>query len=449
MSATKVAKQKNEMASSPTSFKTPLKFDKISNSHKEEIDSLLKTFNSSMVSPRGREDLVVKIGHCYRDSQNYQELNKFICSLNDFWVSIPRARAARMFKDLLDCFRPSPFIKDEKDGKSLEKQPIEVAEMEVILCRELISWSEKDKRIFLKQSLESRLAALLIRIKKYNEAIVVINRLLSELKRLDDKLALTQTHQLECQLYFELKNMAKAKAALTAARTTANSIYCPPAIQGNLDKLAGLVHAEEGDFKTAFSYFIESVDAYSMIIENDPLYANEAASSLKFMLLCKIALNQVEEMDSFLSKTKISMNERDLAAIKAIGQAYKDKSLKIFRKALFDYSVELQSDPIISAHFDTLYDNLMIQNILRIVAPYTIIKISYLAKELDLPESLIESKLSLMILDEKLKAILDQQDKCLVITKRVDNDKIFDLGLQFIKNLDASVETLYQKTVGL
>lgn len=438
MSATKVAKQKNGITS--PAFKTPLKSDKICDSN--EIDLLLKSLYSSSVSSREKEDLIIKIGQYYRDSQNYKELDGFIRSLNEFWVSIPRARAARMFKDLLDCFRPT------KKMASSQKQPLEVAEMEIILCKELISWSEKDKRIFLKQSLESRLAAMLIGIKQYNEAIVIINRLLGELKRLDDKLALTQTHQLECRLYFELKNMPKAKAALTAARTTANAIYCPPAIQGNLDKLAGLVHAEEGDFKTAYSYFIESVDAYSMVV-NDDSYASEAADSLKFMLLCKIALNQVEEIESFLTKVKASMNERDLAAIKAVGQAYKDKSLKVFQKALVDYSSELQSDPIISAHFDTLYDNLMVQNILRLVAPYSTVKISFLAKELDLPESLIESKLSLMILDEKLKGILDQQDRCLVITKEVNNDRIFELGLQFIKNLDNAVETLYQKAVGL
>lgn len=97
----------------------------------------------------------------------------------------------------------------------------------------------------------SKLRSRYIDAGSYKEALSLINSLLRELKRLDDKMILTEVHLLESRVNHALANLAKAKAALTSARTAANSIYCPPLLQAQLDLQSGVLHAEDKDYKTA------------------------------------------------------------------------------------------------------------------------------------------------------------------------------------------------------
>jgi 26S proteasome regulatory subunit N6 len=83
--------------------------------------------------------------------------------------------------------------------------------------------------------------------------LALIDVLLRELKRLDDKAVLTEVQLLESRVYHALRNLPKSKAALTSSRTSANAIYCPPLMQAAIDMQSGILHAEEKDYKTAYT----------------------------------------------------------------------------------------------------------------------------------------------------------------------------------------------------
>ena len=191
---------------------------------------------------------------------------------------------------------------------------------------------------------------------------------------MDDKQLLVEVQLLESKTYHALSNLTKARAALTSARTTANAIYCPPLTQAELDLQSGILHAaDERDFKTAFSYFYEAFEGY------DSAQSAHAIKSLKYMLLSKIMLNQADEVTKItIGKLALNYAGRDIDALKAIADASHKRSLSDFQLALEKYKTELVDDPIIRAHFDTLYDNMLQQNLCRIIEPFSKVQVIYL-----------------------------------------------------------------------
>jgi 26S proteasome regulatory subunit N6 len=85
--------------------------------------------------------------------------------------------------------------------------------LQIQICKENIDWANEDKRIFLKQSLETRLVALYLDNKMYHESLSLISQLLKELKRLDDKMVLVEVQLLESRVCHALRNLPKARVS--------------------------------------------------------------------------------------------------------------------------------------------------------------------------------------------------------------------------------------------
>jgi 26S proteasome regulatory subunit N6 len=64
-------------------------------------------------------------------------------------------------------------------------------------------------------------------------------------------------------------------------------------------------------------------------------------------------------------------------------------------------------DFVIKRHFNYLYNNLLEDNLKKIILPYSEVQIDFVAKQIDLPVQRILMKLSEMILDEKIRGTLD------------------------------------------
>ncbi|OOF97073.1 hypothetical protein ASPCADRAFT_395365 [Aspergillus carbonarius ITEM 5010] len=392
----------------------------LAKSDPSKAESILKELlsqgtGSTEASSRDYETALVSLGELYRDQKKPHEIAELIKTSRDSFSSFAKAKTAKLVRQLLDLFSEIPNTLD----------------IQVSVIKSCIDWAIAERRSFLRQNLQTRLVAIYMQKQTYYDALTLINSLLRELKRLDDKLMLVEVQLLESRVYHALGNQAKARAALTAARTSAASVYTPPNLQAGLDMQSGMLHAEDKDFNTSFSYFIEALEGYSSLDEGD-----KATAALQYMLLCKIMLNLVDDVTNLLgSKQAQKYASPRLEAMKAVARAHANRSLEEYEKALSDYRFELGSDAFIRNHLRRLYDAMLEQNLIKVIEPFSRVELDHIAKMVGLDTQQVERKLSQMILDKVIIGVLDQGAGCLIVFDETERDKAYDAALETIEKL--------------
>ncbi|KAB8346214.1 hypothetical protein FH972_023259 [Carpinus fangiana] len=386
-------------------------------------DILSKKAGANDAAARDYEEALLGLGGIYRDQKRSNDLAELVKSSRPELSNLPKAKTTKIVRQLLDLFHPIPNTTD----------------VQIAATKSYIEWATSSRRGFLRQSLETRLVSLYMSKHAYYDALTLINSLLRELKRLDDKLMLVEVQLLESRVYHALGNTAKGRAALTSARTSAASVYTPPMLQAGLDMQSGKLHAEDGDFTTSFSYFIEAMEGYHSQDE-----AAQATSALQYMLLCKIMLNAQDDVAQIMSsKHALKYAGPNLEAMKAIAGAHANRSLQEYEEALATWRGPLGSDAFVRSHLRRLYDAMLEQNLVKVIEPFSRVEISHVAKMVGLDVQAVERKLSQMILDKVIIGVLDQGEGCLIVYDEKERDGGYDAALETIEKLNGVVDVLY------
>ncbi|MCJ1335097.1 26S proteasome regulatory subunit rpn6 [Bachmanniomyces sp. S44760] len=385
--------------------------------------------DSGEAALREYETALIGLGELYRDNKKPNELAELVRTSRSTLSSFAKAKTAKLVRQLLDLLAAIPSTTD----------------IQISVTKSCIEWAISERRSFLRQNLETRLVSLYMTKQSYYDALTLINSLLRELKRLDDKLVLVEVQLLESRVYHSLGNQPKAKAALTSARTSAASVYTPPLLQAGLDMQSGMLHAEDQDFNTAFSYFIEALEGY-----HSQESTRLATSALQYMLLCKIMLNLVDDVNSLMaSKNAAKYSGSNLEAMKAVARAHSNRSLEEYEKALATYRYELGSDTFIRNHLRRLYDAMLEQNLIKVIEPFSRVEIDHIAKMVGLDTQQVERKLSQMILDKVIVGVLDQGAGCLIVYDETEPDQGYTAAIETIAKLSNVVDVLYTNQASL
>ncbi|CAL5218886.1 g624 [Coccomyxa viridis] len=388
-------------------------------------DVILGKHPNDAESIKAKEQAIQRLSNVYAKREDAEALRKLLTELRPLFGAITKAKTAKIVRNVIETIAKVPNS----------------TQLQMEVCTEQVDWAKAEKRTFLRQRIEARLANLYLSNKDYSSALSLISRLLTEVKRLDDKLLLLDIHLLESRTHHALKNLPKAKAALTASRTAANAIYVPPSSQAEIDMQSGTLHAEEKDYKTAYSYFFEAFEALSSL--DDP----KATLALKYMLLSKVMMKDADEVPGLVSsKAGLKHAGQDVDSMVAVAKAYKDRSLQGFQDALALHKEQLVDDPIVHAHLSELYDTLLEGNLARLIEPFSCVEISHLAQLIKLPQDLVLDKLSQMILDKKFAGTLDQGAGCLEVFEDGAKDGVYPAALDTFSNMGRVIDSLFLRS---
>eukprot|EP00924_Labyrinthula_sp_SR-Ha-C_P003680 maker-scaffold_3-snap-gene-2.0-mRNA-1 protein AED:0.00 eAED:0.00 QI:166/1/1/1/1/1/2/309/466 len=347
------------------------------------------------------------------------------------------------------------------------------SELQINLCKEYIKYfsTPENNRPLLAQFFQTKLAALLVDGSNLNEALAILSTLQTAVKKLDDKLLLVEINLIESRARYLLGNMAKARSTLTAARTNANQVYVPIELQAEIDLQSGVLNSHDNDFKTAFSYFLESYDAFSSLqkirgkkakagsstVGAMSVYQMKAIQSFRLMMLSKLMDSDFTGVTGLLSnKYAIENSYSDDLLVKlllALNSDVKDKNLEKYTKN-YDAAVmsKIIEEDIMKSHLESLKNELLERNLLKIILPYERVEIERIAELIKLPEEEVMAKLSQMILDQKFEGILDQGLGELIVYEKVEGQEEKDAAvdsLQLIENMEGVVDTLIRRAKAL
>ncbi|KAK8818200.1 hypothetical protein WA556_006021 [Blastocystis sp. ATCC 50177/Nand II] len=367
-----------------------------------------------------KETCTLELAEVFGELKDIASLSALLESSRNFFTVLSKAKAAKIVKSVIE-------IAIKMDVPTSAK---------IELCEKNIKWCEEYKLVFLSQRLRSRLAYLLYMDKQYRNALNLCGFLLRELARIDDKSLTMEVHITEARVYKDLNDITKAKSSLTACKMAATSIYVDVPTQAEIDLLSGEIYSYQHDFQSAFSFFFEAFDALTSLKDA------RASTALKYMVLMKILSGKESDIQSVFQNHLVVENwGPNMAVLRRVADAFQKRDLHMLRAVLQEEPAFFE-DEVVRFHMRFLSNELMEKNFLKIVEPYDVVEIGFVARKMELPEEEIVRKLSQMILDKKLSASLDQGKGLLIMLPSASQHVLAENVLSTITELNEVVDAL-------
>ena len=155
---------------------------------------------------------------------------------------------------------------------------------------------------------------------------------------------------------------------------------------------------------------------------------------LVYVILASIlAKSDVDFMAS--REAQVYSDDRDIVAITKLKNAYRANDIKMIQSVLNDERNKIFSDPEFLMYLDDLMRNIRLSVLLFKVKPYDVVKLDFLARELNISSREVRQLLSELILDGKLEASIDATAGLLEISKPTSLDARYAAMSQWSNSL--------------
>lgn len=131
------------------------------------------------------------------------------------------------------------------------------------------------------------------------------------------------------------------------------------------------------------------------------------------------------------------MDDKDIVAITKLKNAYRANNIKTIQAVLNDERNKIFKDPEFVMYLEDLLREIRLSVLLFKVKPYDVVKLDFLAKELNITTREVRQLLSELILDGKLEAAIDATAGLLEINKKTTLDARYAAMSKWSKSLQS------------
>ncbi len=294
--------------------------------------------------------------------------------------------------------------------------------------------STNNERLWLKTNI--KLAKLLLDRKDYQAGARKLKELHKACQRedgSDDPSKGTyslEIYALEIPMYAETKNNKQLKRLCQRALQVRSAVPHPK-IQGVIRECSGKMHMSEENWKDAQIDFFESFRNF------DEAGDLRRIQVLKYLLLTTMLMkSDINPFDS--QETKPYVNDSRIAAMKDLVESYQRDDIHKYEDVL-QSNKDMLDDPFIAENIDEVTRNMRTKAVLKLIAPYTRMRLSWIAKQLRISDGEVQDIVGFLIVDAKVKGKIDQQNGTLEIASEGDSAR----G-NAIQSLTDSVGELYK-----
>lgn len=160
---------------------------------------------------------------------------------------------------------------------------------------------------------------------------------------------------------------------------------------------------------------------------------------LKYLVLANMLMeSEVNPFDG--QEAKPYKNDPEILAMTNLIAAYQKNDIMEFEKILKNNRRTIMDDPFIRNYIEDLLKNIRTQVLLKLIKPYTRIRIPFISQELNFPEKDVEQLLVSLILDNRVQGHIDQVNKLLECGDRSKGMRKY----QAIDKWNTQLKSIYQ-----
>jgi len=180
------------------------------------------------------------------------------------------------------------------------------------------------------------------------------------------------------------------------------------------------MHMSEENWKDAQSDFFESFRNY------DEAGSLQRIQVLKYLLLTTMLMrSDINPFDS--QETKPYKNDPRIAAMTDLVDAYQRDDIHKYEDVLHA-STDLLADPFIAENIDEVTRTMRTKAVLRLIAPYTRMRLPWIASQLRIGDAEVQDIIGFLIVDGRIRGRIDQSAGTVEIESSADADRIDALG---------------------